>query len=109
MKVTIVSNRDQSDMVRSPFKTTVRLIGRSTPEWRKANVNVQVDPVRDFDVKEFAAQLIMIDPAQVVVGAAPKYEGHPEPKAAKLRCLLSALQAAGIKVRTRATLERLLK
>jgi len=69
---------------------------------------VTVEPIMDFDLDEFAQMLINIHPDFINLGADSKGCGLPEPGRAKLLTLIDKLRSAGIEVRQKDNLGRLL-
>lgn len=69
---------------------------------------VTIEPVLDFDVAPFALMIQEIEPAFVNIGADSKGTDLPEPSAEKLYDLAGKLQMAGMKIRHKRNLDRLL-
>lgn len=69
---------------------------------------ITIEPVMDFDVPVLGQWLIEIKPAFVNIGADSKGKGLPEPSADKIMALLLVLRGAGIEVREKHNLNRIL-
>lgn len=80
---------------------------RKQPGERK--LFVTIEPIMDFDVSGLGGWLMEIRPDFVNIGADSKGHGLPEPTAAKVLVLLDVLRAAGIEVRQKANLDRLMR
>jgi protein gp37 len=79
---------------------------RLPPQFRRF---VTAEPIIDFDTDELASWLGWFSPPDFVnIGADSKGHGLPEPPAEKVRALIAALKSAGIEVRQKHNLERLL-
>jgi len=70
---------------------------------------ITVEPIMDFDVPVLGQWLTEIDPEFVNIGADSKGHGLPEPSADKIGALIDVLNAAGIEIREKHNLGRLLK
>ena len=69
---------------------------------------ITVEPIMDFDLDVFLPALLAAKPDNVVIGADSKGAGLPEPSGQKIYRLLVGLRAAGIDVREKSNLRRLL-
>lgn len=69
---------------------------------------VSVEPVMDFDLDLFSAQIIDLNPEVVEIGADNYQNNLPEPSSEKLRLLIDVLKNAGLNVKIKDGLERLL-
>jgi DNA repair photolyase len=69
---------------------------------------VTLEPIMDFDVDVLAWWLAEINPAFVNIGADSKGHGLPEPSAGKVAALISLIQCAGIEIRRKSNLSRLM-
>lgn len=69
---------------------------------------ITVEPILDMDPDVFADWLIMAHPGFVNIGADSKSCGLPEPDAEKVRRLIKRLQDAGIAIREKRNLDRIL-
>jgi protein gp37 len=70
---------------------------------------VTVEPVLEFDLDEFVAALIRAKPDHIIIGADSKFRGMKEPSRNDLIALMNDLRAAGIEVREKRNLQRLLR
>jgi len=70
---------------------------------------ITVEPIMDFDVPVLGQWLTEIDPDFVNIGADSKGHGLPEPSADKIGALIDVLNAAGIEIKEKHNLGRLLK
>lgn len=70
---------------------------------------VTIEPVMDFDVDEFFRMIASLTPAFVNIGADSKNHKLPEPSADKVQQLIDLLSVAGIEIREKHNLKRLLK
>jgi len=69
---------------------------------------VTVEPIMDFDVEILCDWLIQIGPEFVNIGADSKAHNLPEPPAEKILALIAALNTAGIEIRAKHNLGRIL-
>jgi protein gp37 len=69
---------------------------------------VTVEPIMDFDVQILGQWLTDIHPEFVNIGADSKGRGLPEPSAEKIIALISILNTAGIEIREKHNLGRIL-
>lgn len=102
---TIETNRDipaSVSVAPAPGLRAVEMMGLPGPRF------VTVEPIMDFDVPELGQWLIEIRPDWVNVGADSKGKGLPEPSAEKVLAMLDVLAGAGIPVKRKANLSRLL-
>jgi protein gp37 len=74
-------------------------------EWSKF---VTIEPVLEFDLVDMVEWLKAIKPTFVNIGADSKGHGLKEPTGDQLRALIAMIQAAGIEIRQKHNLERLL-
>lgn len=86
---------------------TVRRILWSMKDFHQTFITIE--PVMDFDVVELSRWIIHINPTFVNIGADSKHHYLPEPSADKVRTLIEKLAAAGIEIREKHNLERILK
>jgi hypothetical protein len=70
---------------------------------------VTVEPLLAFDVDPFVAAILQSRPDHVIVGADSKNRGLKEPSRLDVIGLLDALRAAGLDVREKPNLQRLLR
>jgi DNA repair photolyase len=68
---------------------------------------ITIEPIMDFDLEIFSAQIIAVKPAFVNIGADSKGHGLPEPSIEKVMELVDFLTEAGIEIREKHNLERL--
>jgi len=69
---------------------------------------ITIEPIMDFDVPVIGQWLMEIRPEFINIGADSKRHGLPEPSADKIMALIDVLNAAGIEIREKHNLERLL-
>lgn len=69
---------------------------------------ITIEPIMDFDVAVLVNWILVIKPVFVNIGADSKRHRLPEPSAEKIMVLIDALNAAGIEIREKHNLERLL-
>jgi hypothetical protein len=69
---------------------------------------VTIEPVLDFDLPVFTAWLIRLRPDFVNIGADSKGHGLPEPSPAKLSAFIAGLRAAGLDIKEKSNLGRIL-
>jgi hypothetical protein len=69
---------------------------------------VTIEPIMDFDVDVLFFWIQRILPSFVNIGADSKGRDLTEPPACKVRKLISLIQQAGIEIREKRNLERLL-
>lgn len=70
---------------------------------------VTVEPIMDFGLDEFVYMIVQCHPCQVNIGADSGHNHLPEPGADKVRELIAALEAHGIKVVQKKNLKRILE
>jgi protein gp37 len=70
---------------------------------------VTVEPIMKFDLPEFVDGIVNARPDMVFVGADSKGAGLPEPSRAEVLALLDTLRSAGLDVREKWNLARLLR
>jgi hypothetical protein len=69
---------------------------------------ITIEPVMDFDIEKFLAMICEIKPPFVNIGADSKRHHLREPSKGKLMALIGQLTGAGIEIREKHNLERLL-
>ncbi|MEN6421716.1 MAG: DUF5131 family protein [Smithella sp.] len=74
-----------------------------------APIFVTIEPILDFDVDVLSSWIDQIRPEFVNIGADSKKHNLPEPSADKINALIAEIQKAGIEIREKHNLERLLK
>lgn len=79
---------------------------RRINEWRKCFITIE--PILDFDLDIFVKLLVSANPAWVNIGADSKSHDLPEPPPEKVRELAFKLTDAGIEVRNKPNLLRIL-
>lgn len=79
---------------------------RRINEWRKCFITIE--PILDFDLDIFVKLLVSANPAWVNIGADSKNHDLPEPPPDKVRELAFKLTDAGIEVRNKENLLRIL-
>jgi hypothetical protein len=70
---------------------------------------VTIEPILDFDVLEFTRLLVFARPTFVNIGADSKNHHLPEPTRERVMQLVEALTSAGIVIRKKINLERLIQ
>lgn len=100
---TIETNRTVEGLSRA-LPPADRASAMSLYSWSKF---VTIEPILDFDVPEFVAMIRAIGPEFVNIGADSKDHGLAEPTRDKVMELAAALTAAGITIRKKINLERL--
>jgi protein gp37 len=70
---------------------------------------VTVEPILEFDLEPFVTAIVQSKPDHVIVGADSKFRGMKEPTRLDVIGLLDALRAAGLDVREKPNLARLLR
>jgi DNA repair photolyase len=107
LATTLETNRD-TELSTAP-STTARANSMAAIHVCGLKTMVTVEPIVDFDVNPFAEMIIKCQPEWVNIGADSKGHGLPEPSGDKIRALISELEAAGIEVKQKDNLRRLLK
>jgi protein gp37 len=102
---TAETNRPTPDISRAPAPMD-RLVAMGGLPGRKL---VTVEPLLAFDVDPFVAAILQSRPDHVIVGADSKNRGLKEPSRLDVIGLLDALRAAGLDVREKPNLQRLLR
>jgi hypothetical protein len=70
---------------------------------------ITIEPIMDFAEHEFARRIKMVRPEFVNIGADSKKHNLPEPTSDKINALISEIQRAGIEIREKHNLDRLVK
>jgi protein gp37 len=104
---TIETNRHYPQVMRDAPAPVLRLEGMMELP-AEFTTFVTIEPILDFDLEDLADWLIELAPDFVNVGADSKGTGLPEPSGQKVRALIAALQEAGLEIRQKTNLERLL-
>jgi protein gp37 len=103
---TIESTSLMRDIATAP-DTYDRVVAMKQLRYRKF---ITIEPIiNNFDVKVFAGWIKQINPEFVNIGADSKKHNLPEPSADKIKALIAEIQNAGIEIREKHNLERLLK
>lgn len=108
--VTLETNRRiplEISQAPSPLSRYDTLLGMS-PGHRAAHLFLTLEPIMDFDVAELSGWICALRPKFVNIGADSKGHNLPEPSAGKIIALLSVIQMAGIEIREKHNLGRLL-
>jgi DNA repair photolyase len=79
---------------------------RRLNEWRKCFITIE--PILDFDLDIFTKLIVSVNPAWVNIGADSKSHNLPEPPPEKVRELAFKLTDAGVEVRNKENLLRIL-
>lgn len=69
---------------------------------------ITIEPILDFNVDEFVEMLLECEPDFICIGADSKENSLPEPPKHKVEALLNEIERAGIEIRAKHNLERLL-
>lgn len=103
--VTVETNRDMSGISQapSPEERLISFCEIDSPKF------ITIEPILDFDPFAFIGMIRAARPDFVNIGADSKGHGLPEPSADKVRSLVAGLQEAGIEIRQKRNLDRLLK
>lgn len=104
---TIETNRPMPDVSEAP-PPRERFLSMCVLSAKGFDTFVTVEPILDFDLEEMSKWIYAIRPEFVNVGADSKHNGMVEPSAAKIRHLLSRLDAYGLEVKNKGNLKRLL-
>jgi protein gp37 len=102
---TIESNRNMSKISKSP-STNERAYAMRLLSGRKF---VTIEPILQFDLKEMIDMIVPIKPEFVNIGADSKGNNLPEPTWFEVMSLIDGLKKAGIEVREKSNLDRLMK
>ncbi len=70
---------------------------------------VTIEPIMDFDILDMIDLVIAAKPSFVNIGADSKKHGLPEPSRVKVLALIEGITSAGIEIRRKSDLQRLLK
>lgn len=97
---TMETNRDAAAISKAPAPVERAISGLDF---------VTIEPIMDFDLGPFADILIAMKPKWVWIGADTAGCGLPEPDAAKTLKLIRSLEAAGIEVRRKKGLRRIME
>lgn len=102
---TIESNRLYGDISKAP-PPILRYEGMMNISAKKF---ITIEPIMDFDVNVLAGWIKNIKPGFVNIGADSKHSGLPEPSKEKILELVAAIREAGIEIRKKVNLERILE
>jgi len=111
-----------SDIIGTTVETNRKVDGCTAPSAqnrleamcyiRKENPSMQtfitIEPIMAFDIDVLLPRIIWARPSFVNIGANSKRKTLPEPTGDQVRALIAGLQAAGIEIRQKTNLERLL-
>jgi DNA repair photolyase len=103
---TIESNRE-FNLSKAP-KPRMRYLGMM--EFKDAGIKrfVTIEPIMDFDVERMVGWIRDIQPEFVNIGADSKHSALPEPPKEKILELISGIRDAGIEIREKSNLDRIL-
>jgi protein gp37 len=101
---TIETNREHKEISNSPDP-----YDRATGIAFFQNTFLTVEPILDFDLIPMMDLIKLAHPGFVNIGADSKKSKLPEPSGEKVRALIAGLQEAGIEIRQKSNLARLLK
>lgn len=107
MGTTIESNRIYGNTKADP--PVARYRGMKELKELGIKIFITIEPIMDFDVNILTKWIIDIQPEFVNIGADSKHCNLPEPSPAKVRELISKLQAKGIVIKKKTNLERILR
>lgn len=102
---TIESNRHYKNISCAPYISS-RSFSMSKIKGKKF---ITIEPILDFDVKAFANIIKFIKPSFVNIGADSKKHCLLEPSSEKIKELMYELHMAGIEIRKKSNLERLMR
>jgi len=104
---TIETNREIAGVSQAPIPwdraVDIKLLRR-----QGLRTFITIEPLLDFDVETFAGMIIEARPEFVNIGADSKGCDLPEPSAEKVMALVAQLQAAGVNIRKKTNLARIL-
>jgi DNA repair photolyase len=69
---------------------------------------ITIEPIMDFDVEILTDWIITAQPDFINIGADSKNTGLPEPSAEKISALIKNIQVAGVPIRKKMNLQRLI-
>jgi DNA repair photolyase len=105
---TIETNRDLSAISNAPDPRS-RARGISNFSERGIPTFITIEPIMDFDIGVMADWIITAKPSFVNIGADSKGCHLPEPSPEKVRDLISAISRAGVEIKKKHNLGRLLE
>jgi hypothetical protein len=107
---TIESNYNYEDdfsiLISQAPGVVARMLAMEKLEARKF---ITIEPILDFNIPVLRNWIKRINPEFVCIGADSKKHNLPEPSADKINALISEIQKAGIEIREKHNLERLVK
>jgi hypothetical protein len=106
--MTMESDKTYSEISDAPSIYFRYAAMRQLKEQFACRVMVTVEPILDFNLDSFSAQLIAIHPEQINIGADSKRHKLPEPEGEKIRGLILKLRSQNITVHIKPNLNRLL-
>lgn len=110
---TVETNREIPNISNAPAPITrlLDMIALKCMRWKvpTPRIFITIEPVLDFDVDMLALIISKIEPEFLNLGADSKHHNLPEPSQAKIGELVLALKEAGIEIREKHNLQRLVK
>jgi DNA repair photolyase len=106
---TLETNRNYESVMRKAPPTVERAVAmqRLPRQYQKSRI-ITIEPVIDFDLKDFSYMILCCHPVQINIGADSGGNGLPEPDPKKVRALITILERH-TKVFVKDNLKRLLK
>ena len=112
-KDVVIATTIETNRIYKEMGNTDTPIGRALGiSWCKINgykTMITIEPILDFDVKEFSDMIITCNPDYLNIGADSKEHNLPEPSKEKLLEFIKILNDAGIKIHNKKNLARLLE
>jgi hypothetical protein len=105
--VTLESNRQYKEMGYSPF--TYERAYEMAEISEVIGKMITIEPIMDFDVKEFVRMIDDIHPGQINIGADSGGNNLTEPDSDKLHAFIAILHGKGYKVHLKKNIKRLFK
>lgn len=105
---TIETNKDLDSSITKAPQPKDRLNRLAWLQSNDVRVFITIEPIMDFDPETLAGWIIGIHPEFVTIGADSKGCGLPEPKGEKVLKFIDLLNEAGVKIRKKTNLERLI-
>ena len=109
--ITIESNRDKLVSKYSEAPPTFERYMCASDMTREdgADVFISIEPLMDFDVKEFFDWIREIEPNFVSIGADSKGHKLPEPSKEKIEQLIDKITESGIEIKVKSNLKRVVE